>query len=171
MATASRCEQHRCAVVHARDETSQPAGAHHRLDTEQWAGLATAVLRDEGVPIGELGLHFVDPSVMAELNLTHMGKPGPTDVLAFPIDGNSGATHPPEPPPLLGDVVVCPAYAAAQAPDHAGAGHDGSLADELALLVVHGVLHILGYDHAEDADATIMRAREQALLAAHHQRP
>ena len=163
------------AVVRAFDETSGPAPGRHRLDTERWAGLAEAVLCDEGVPSGELGLRFVDPGVMAELNLTHMGAPGPTDVLAFPIDGN-GSTRPSEPTPLLGDVVVCPAYAAAPAPDHGGAGHGGAghgggLADELALLVVHGVLHVLGYDHLHDTDAAAMQAREQQLLAAHHRQP
>ncbi len=100
-----------------------------------------------------------------------MGKPGPTDVLAFPIDApdvevwplpgadqprsRPGPGRPGDLPLLLGDVVVCPAVAAAQAPDHAG-----TVDDELALLVVHGVLHVLGYDHAEDAERAAMRARE-----------
>ena len=157
-------------VVHAADERSQPSRTHNGLQAERWAGLAAAVLRDEGIGQGELGLRFVDPATMAELNSSHMGSPGPTDVLAFPIDGATGCVHPPEQAPLLGDVVVCPAYAAAQAPDHAGAGHDGSLGDELALLVVHGVLHVLGYDHQSDEEAAVMQAREQQLLAAHYRR-
>ena len=66
-------------------------------------------------------------------------------------------------PVLLGDVVVCPEVAAAQAPEHAG-----TLDDELALLVVHGVLHVLGHDHAELDEATTMRERERAHLEAHH---
>ena len=66
-------------------------------------------------------------------------------------------------PLLLGDVVVCPAVAARNAPDHAG-----TVDDELALLVVHGVLHVLGHDHAEPDEAALMRARELALLEAHH---
>jgi probable rRNA maturation factor len=66
-------------------------------------------------------------------------------------------------PVLLGDVVVCPEVAAAQAPEHAG-----TLDDELALLVVHGVLHVLGHDHAELGEATTMRAQERAHLEAHH---
>lgn len=180
------------AVVRAFDETSEPDAGRDRLETERWEGLAAAVLCEEGVSAGELGLRFVDPSVMAELNLTHMGAPGPTDVLAFPIDGGSTPAHPSEPAPLLGDVVVCPAYAAAQAPDHGGTNGSSfaerherqphslaepedrqqhSLADELALLVVHGVLHVLGYDHLHDTDAAAMRAREQQLLAAHHRQP
>ena len=152
------------AVVQACDETSEPLAGRGRIDTDRWAGLAAAVLCDEGVPCGELGLRFVDPGVMAELNLAHMGAPGPTDVLAFPIDGGNGADHPSPVAPLLGDVVVCPAYAAG--------GNDGrpsaDLADELALLVVHGVLHVLGYDHARAEEAAAMQAREQQLLAAHH---
>ena len=159
------------AVVHASDERSQPNGGCSGLQTERWAGLAAAVLRDEGIAKGELGLRFVDPVVMAELNLSHMGAQGPTDVLAFPIDGGDCGVYPPEQVPLLGDVVVCPAYAAAQAHDHAGPSHDAWIGDELALLVVHGVLHVLGYDHQSGADAAAMRAREQQLLSAHHRRP
>jgi len=159
------------AVVHTSDERSEPRAGPDGLQAERWAGLAGAVLRDEGVRSGELGLRFVDPGAMAELNSSHLGSPGPTDVLAFPIDGAAGAVQVTEQVPLLGDVVVCPAYAAAQAPDHAGAGHDGSLGDELALLVVHGVLHVLGYDHQCEADAATMQARERQLLAAHYRRP
>ncbi|MCY4423925.1 MAG: rRNA maturation RNase YbeY [Acidimicrobiaceae bacterium] len=162
------------AVVNALDERSQRDPERDGLLAERWAGLAEAVLRDEGVGRGELGLRFVDPGAMSELNSSHMGSPGPTDVLAFPIDGAGdgagGSVHVPEQVPLLGDVVVCPAYAAEQAPDHAGGGHDGSLGDELALLVVHGVLHVLGYDHQSDADAAAMQARERQLLAAHYRR-
>ena len=68
-------------------------------------------------------------------------------------------------PVLLGDVVICPAVAAAQAPSHAG-----TLADELALLVVHGVLHVLGHDHARLDEAATMQARERELLQRFHQR-
>ena len=161
-AAAPRDEPPGDAVVRAFDETSGPAGAHDRIDTERWAGLAAAVLREEGVSRGELGLRFVDPGAMAELNLAHMGAPGPTDVLAFPIDGGNGREPRPEPAVLLGDVVVCPAYAAQTA-------GDGRLADELALLVVHGVLHVLGYDHVHDQEAAAMQARERHLLAAHRQ--
>ena len=109
-----------------------------------------------------------------------MGADGPTDVLAFPIDDpavagrwpDAGTTGPdrdePDPsdlPLLLGDVIVCPAVAARQAPEHAG-----TLEDELALLVVHGVLHVLGHDHAEPEEAAVMQARERALLQRFHQR-
>src|SRR3546814_12582280 len=100
-----------------------------------------------------------------------MGADGPTDVLSFPIDDpidpgrwpDSGSTGPDREPPevqdlpmLLGDVVICPAVAARQAPEHAG-----SYDDEIALLVVHGVLHVLGLDHAEPAEEAAMQARTE----------
>ena len=66
-------------------------------------------------------------------------------------------------PMLLGDVVVCPAVASEAAPTHAG-----TLDDELALLVVHGILHVLGHDHAEPGETRVMRERERALLEQHH---
>ena len=199
-------------MVRAFDETAGRAAGHDPIDTEHWAALAAAVLREEGVADGELGLRFLDPGAMAELNLAHMGMSGPTDVLAFPIDGGNGRPPASDPAVLLGDVVVCPAYAAqtadcgslmerddapapgslierddAPAPgslierdhlralsSHTEPGHapaPSSLMDELALLVVHGVLHVLGYDHAHDEEAAVMRAREGQLLAAHHRQP
>jgi len=131
------------------------------IDAARWAALADAVLRAEGVS-GELTLTFVDPAEIAALNAEHMGVAGPTDVLSFPLDAADG-----EPldgtPVLLGDVVVCPAIAAAAAPDHGG-----TVDDELALLVVHGILHVLGHDHAEPVETAAMRDRERALLTEHH---
>ncbi len=152
------------------------------LELGRWQDLALQVLRDEGVRgLAELSILFVAEQEMSELNRDYMGKDGPTDVLAFPIDAHdvtqvvapAGATRGPDRAPvdpgelplLLGDVVVCPAVAARQAPDHAG-----TLDDELALLIVHGVLHVLGRDHAEPEEAEEMRARERALLEAHHWR-
>ena len=152
------------------------------LELGRWQDLALQVLRDEGVRgLAELSILFVAEQEMAELNRDYMGKDGPTDVLAFPIDAHdvtqvvapAGATRGPDRAPidlgelplLLGDVVVCPAVARRQAPDHAG-----TLDDELALLIVHGVLHVLGRDHAEPEEAEEMRARERALLEAHHWR-
>lgn len=75
---------------------------------------------------------------------------------------------PDEMPLLLGDLVVCPAYAARTAPTHASEHHDGSFEDEIALLLVHGILHLLGFDHMNDNDAEEMEAREQVHLAKHH---
>lgn len=130
------------------------------VDGPRWAALLAAVLEAEGVPSGaEAGLTFASPSAMADLNQAHMGGDGPTDVLAFPIDGRDAAG----PGSLVGDVVICPVVAWAGAADHAG-----SDTDELALLVVHGALHLLGHDHAEADERAVMQARERALLATHH---
>jgi probable rRNA maturation factor len=135
-------------VVVARDDQDDEI-----VDVERWRRLATDVLAAEG-EAGELNLLFVDEAAMAVLNQEHMGREGPTDVLSFPIDGPGAG-----PDGLLGDVVVCPAVAQANAPDHAG-----TYEDELALLVVHGVLHVLGHDHAEADEAAVMREREVAHL-------
>lgn len=130
---------------------------------DRWQRLATAALETEGVTAGELNLLFIDEQAMTELNVQHMGGAGPTDVLAFPIDGVDALEEDAGPPALLGDVVVCPAVARVNAVRH-GRGFD----DELALLVVHGVLHVLGHDHGEPDETAVMQAREQALLRAHH---
>ena len=149
------------------------------VDVARWVTLAEEVLAAEGVRgDAELSLLFVDELTMTQLNKRFMDVDGPTDVLAFPIDDpvdagrwpDSGTTGPvregPDPnelPLLLGDVVVCPAVAARQAPEHAG-----SYDDELALLVVHGVLHVLGHDHADPDEATAMQAKERSLLERFH---
>jgi probable rRNA maturation factor len=140
------------------------------IDAARWTALAEAVLRAERAS-GELTLTFVDPAEMASLNAEHMGVDGPTDVLSFPLDA-ADLIEPGEwqrlegsPPVLLGDVVVCPAVAAIAAPDHGG-----SVDDELALLVVHGILHVLGHDHAEPDETAAMRERERRLLSEYHWR-
>lgn len=140
--------------------------AEVQVDADRWGRLAAAVLRAEGRR-GELTLTFVDRAEIAQLNAEYMGKQGPTDVLSFPLDAldeasNSGAAGEIG-PVLLGDVVICPGVAADSAPDHAGTLHD-----ELALLTVHGVLHVLGHDHAEPEETMTMRRRELELLTDHH---
>jgi probable rRNA maturation factor len=132
------------------------------VDASRWAALAHAVLAAEGRH-GELTLTFVDGDEIAALNAEHMGVEGATDVLSFPLDSAGDADQAMPGPVLLGDVVVCPAVAAESAPTHAG-----TLDDELALLVVHGVLHVLGHDHAEPGETTAMRARELEHLVQHH---
>ncbi len=185
---------------------------------ERLKRLVAEVVVDEGVSTGMLHLYLIDPGFMGYLNKTFMGHDGPTDVLAFPIDGpelaggggidlslvpNTGADtvdsedvgQPDEdasgatatvrrvggddvvdqstddeyvdwdddygPVPIhLGDVMVCPQVAARQAPDHTG-----SLPAELSLLVIHGVLHVLGHDHAEPGQTARMRGRERQHLA------
>ena len=164
-------------------------GGHDEVDVDvtRWVALAEHVLDDAMVrPGAELSLLFVDEATMTELNERHMGGTGPTDVLAFPIDEDpieqgrwpdNGTTGPDRPSPLpddlpvlLGDVVVCPTRAAAQAPEHAGSStnHAGTVEDEIALLVVHGILHVLGMDHAEPEETEAMQAREQELLGRFH---
>ncbi|HLM28940.1 MAG TPA: rRNA maturation RNase YbeY [Acidimicrobiales bacterium] len=151
------------------------------VDVGRWVELAREVLLAEGVRgEAELSLLFVDEGTIVDLNRRFMEAEGPTDVLAFPIDDpveagrwpDAGTAGPdredPEPadlPLLLGDVVVCPAVAERQAPEHAG-----SYDDELALLVVHGVLHVLGHDHAEPDETAAMQARERDLLDRFHHR-
>lgn len=150
------------------------------IDVARWRTLAVNALLAEGVRGAcELSLYFIDEASIAELNAEHMGKVGPTDVLSFPLDGvevaeaqgpgalSSGPARPhpdhDDVPTLLGDVLVCPSVARSQAPTHAG-----NLDDELALLVVHGVLHVLGYDHEIESDTLKMRERELLILSAHH---
>ncbi|WP_395154474.1 rRNA maturation RNase YbeY [Ilumatobacter sp.] len=150
-------------TVVAADERSADDSPRWDVDVERWQQLAHAALLTEGAS-GELTLTFIDLDDMAELNAEHMGKIGPTDVLSFPLDDEPMITPDGEViPALLGDVVLSPAVAGAQFADHAG-----TYEDEIALLVVHGVLHILGHDHAEPAEAATMRARELALLIEHH---
>ncbi len=155
----------------------------HPIDTLRWVRLARGVLEAEGVRgDAELSMLFVDEEVIAELNGRFAGNDSPTDVLAFPIDedpvdggrfpdsGGSGPGWlPPEDdelPLLIGDVVICPAVASRNA-----TAHQVSLEDELALLVVHGVLHLLGMDHADDQEAETMEQREQELLERFHRHP
>ena len=138
------------------------------VDLVRWVLLAERVLESEGIAAGELTLAFVDEADMAELNEEHMGETYATDVLSFPLDADAvvaaGEIRDPDAAPvLLGDVVVCPSVAKTNAPEHAGV-----LDDELALLVVHGVLHVLGHDHAELDDTAQMQTRERALLELHH---
>ena len=127
----------------------------------RWADLARNSLIARGVEQGELHLGFVGPTEMTELNTAHMGADGPTDVLAFPLDAVAEEAGPTEVPELLGDVVICAAVAQRNAEQA-----DRSLDDEIALLVVHGVLHILGLDHAEPNERAQMQQAERELLAA-----
>ncbi|MEE9415330.1 MAG: rRNA maturation RNase YbeY, partial [Acidimicrobiales bacterium] len=140
-----------CVVV--LDEQSE-----HAVDRDRFAALAENCLVDRDVHDGELNLIFVDIPTMTGLNLEHMREPGPTDVLSFPIDAGEGAETVETGPVLLGDIVICPDVAARQANERAV-----SFDDEVALLVVHGVLHILGYDHADPVDASEMQGAERDL--------
>ena len=163
-------------VFVADEQNDQP------VDTMRWVRLAEAVLIDEGVPgDAELSMLYIDEAAMSDLNKRFLGKDGPTDVLAFPIDeepveggrspdsggtGPGDTSEPTDMPTVLGDVVICPAVAHRNAPEHAG-----TYEDELALLLVHGLLHLMGMDHTDDEEAEAMEEREQALLAKFHRSP
>ena len=135
------------------------------VDESALASVAQHVLAAMQVnPAAELSVMVVTTEVMTELHERWMDEPGPTDVMAFPMDELVDESRRPDAPEigpaLLGDVVLCPAFAAAQARK---AGH--GLADELALLTVHGVLHLLGYDHAEPEQEREMFGLQNTLLA------
>jgi len=156
--------------VHGADEQSAVP-----VDLIRWVQLAEHVLRGERAPDdAEMALVFVDRATITDLNVRYLDGAGPTDVLAFPLEdeipvgrmpdqggrGPGSATEPAEPPMAIGDVIVCPDVARAQAEERGI-----PLDDELALLVVHGTLHLFGYDHAEPDDTARMQARERSLLA------
>lgn len=142
-------------AVYLADEQSDA------VDAEDLLGLARYVLAAQRVPPDmEVALLLVDRDTIAQLNAAHMGRTGPTDVLAFPID-EPGET-PPDVPSVLGDVVLCPAVATEQAPRF-----DRSAHEELRLLTVHGLLHLLGMDHATSEEEREMFALTDRLLAGH----
>jgi probable rRNA maturation factor len=157
--------------VFAADEQDRQS-----MDLGRFGGLAKRVLEAQSLKGDiEVSLLFVDEESMAELHERFLGEPGPTDVLAFPIDdepepggrspdeggtGPGGPTDLDEMPYLLGDVVVCPSVAARNAAER-GVG----LEAEVELLIVHGLLHLLGMDHEEDEEAQIMEERQRDLLA------
>jgi probable rRNA maturation factor len=131
------------------------------------AGLATLalhVLAHEGYPDRvEVTVLLVDEETISSYNERFMGREGPTDVLAFPLEplepGVAPELRPDDPPINLGDIVIAPSYVARQAEEF-GVTTD----DELALMVVHGMLHLMGWDHPDDDAAEAMEAREGAIL-------
>jgi probable rRNA maturation factor len=152
------------------------------IDLTRWQQLALDVLNAEGIRgATEMTIMFVDESTMTEMNTQYMGNAYATDVLSFPLDaveairspGPGALSKTPEPAPLdladfpllLGDVVICPSVAVKQAPHHAG-----TVDDEFALLLVHGILHVLGDDHDSPEAEAKMHARERKHLEAFHWR-
>jgi probable rRNA maturation factor len=112
-------------------------------------------------PDAELAIVLVDEAAMEQLHVQWMDEPGPTDVLSFPMDElRPGTEEAITPAGLLGDIVLCPQVAIAQAED---AGH-GSL-DEMLLLTAHGILHLLGFDHAEPAEEKEMFGIQRDILS------
>ena len=111
-------------------------------------------------PGAELSVVFVDVATMTDLHVRWMDEPGPTDVLSFPMDElTPPRDDDPQPEGLLGDVVICPEVAAKQAVQ---AGHD--VTTEYGVLLTHGILHLLGYDHAEPDEERLMFGLQRRLL-------
>lgn len=112
-------------------------------------------------PGAELSVLFADETAMTELHVTWMDEPGPTDVLSFPMDElRIPRADQPEPEGLLGDIVICPAVATRQA---AAAGHPER--QEVGILLTHGILHLLGFDHAEPDEERVMFDLQNRLVA------
>ncbi len=132
-----------------------------QINEIEFAELATYVLKELHIAEGaELAIMFVDEQAMEQLHIQWMDEPGPTDVLSFPMDElRPGTPDKPTPPGLLGDIVVCPTVAARQA---VTAGH--SAEEEMLLLTTHGILHLLGYDHAEPEEEKEMFDLQRKLL-------
>ena len=135
------------------------------VDPEHLRRLAEAVLIAEGFPPeAEVSITLVGDDEMAAWNSRALGEPGPTDVLSFPVEslrpGEVPASVADGPPLLIGDVVIAPDYVRRQAHQYGTAADD-----EIALMVAHGILHLLGYDHVEDVDAELMEGRERDILA------
>jgi probable rRNA maturation factor len=142
------------------------------VDEPALAALARYVLDALRVhPLAELSVLLVDSGTMADLHQRWLGEPGPTDVLSFPMDelrppspGSDRADRADDPgvaPTLLGDVVLCPEVAAEQA---RAARHP--VEDELEMLCTHGILHLLGFDHADPEERATMFGLQDRLLAA-----
>lgn len=135
------------------------------IDERELARFAAAILERESVENDStLSVMFVDSNVIAGLNAQHMTGLGPTDVLSFPIE-DATPHHPPVrtmngPPLELGDIFMCEKVIEANAREYAVPFHS-----ELHLMVVHGVLHILGWDHQTEAEAEAMETREAEHLA------
>jgi probable rRNA maturation factor len=111
-------------------------------------------------PDAELAIQFIDEAVMEKLHIEFMDETGPTDVLSFPMDElRPGTPERMTPPGMLGDIAVCPTIAATQA---LSAGH--SVIEEILLLTTHGILHLLGYDHAEPDEEREMFGLQKQIL-------
>lgn len=132
------------------------------VDSQRMVRLAKFVLRQMRIHVqSDLSILLVDEATMAGYNERFMGHAGPTDVLSFPMD-ELRAPNPDEPAPrgLLGDIVLCPTVTSAQA-----AANGRAPLDESDYLLVHGILHLLGYDHAEPAEKQLMFALNDRLIA------
>ena len=133
------------------------------VDTERLVQLATFALDSLRIhPQAELSILLVDTDTMSAYHEKFMGEPGPTDVLSFPMDELRAPEDDEEPPVgLLGDIVLCPDVTAAQA-----AENDRTPEQESDYLLVHGLLHLLGHDHAQPAEKKVMFDLNDQLIAA-----
>lgn len=141
------------------DEQDEP------IVTDELLMLSELVLDAEGLDEDTgVAIVLIDEKQMSELNEAHMGKEGPTDVLSFPIETALPGSPPTRlsggPPIELGDIFIAPSVVRRNAERQ-----DVPFEDELALMVVHGLLHLLGWDHEDEADAIRMENRERELLA------
>jgi probable rRNA maturation factor len=130
----------------------------HTLPLEEYGRFVRFVLEQEDVPDDtELSFSFVEEAEIHSLNRAWRGIDAPTDVLSFEMGGMPRASGEPV---VLGEIVVAPDQAQCHAQERSG-----DAAAEMRLLLVHGTLHLLGYDHGEDREAEIMESRENQLLA------
>jgi probable rRNA maturation factor len=144
--------------IELRNESS------HAVDEGRVLKLASFALESMRIhPDSELEILFYDEEPMSELHVKFMDEPGPTDVLSFPMD----ELHPGDENDLslgqLGSIVICPSVAATQAET---AGHD--FIDEVLLLTTHGILHLLGFDHAEPEEHRVMFGLQADILSQFH---
>jgi probable rRNA maturation factor len=133
------------------------------VDSERLVALATFALDALRIhPQAELSILLVDSDTMSAYHEKFMGEPGPTDVLSFPMD-ELRAPEPDEEPPvgLLGDIVLCPEVTAAQAAESSRTPEE-----EADYLLIHGLLHLLGHDHAEPAEKKVMFDLNDKIIAA-----
>ncbi len=126
-------------------------------DEDQIVDVASFALDKMGIhPDSDLSITLVDEDEITKLHVQWMDLPGPTDVLSFPMDELKPFSAS-DGPGIVGDIVICPQFAAKQAIKH-------STADEISLLTVHGVLHLLGFDHAEPEEHKVMFALQDKVL-------
>jgi probable rRNA maturation factor len=131
------------------------------IDLQRVVRLANSALSEMSIhPDADLAIVFVDEAPMETLHIQWMDEPGPTDVLSFPMDElRPGTPAAPTPAGLLGDIVICPQVAQTQA---VAAGHE--TINEILLLTTHGILHLLGFDHAEPEEEREMFALQRSIL-------
>jgi probable rRNA maturation factor len=155
---AGSAEPRAAMTIDVNNESGRKVDESSLLDIARYA-----LSRMRIHPLSELSVIVIDADAMEQLHLQWMDLPGPTDVMSFPMDELRPPVRDEEEPPqgLLGDVVLCPEVAEQQG---AAAPTQHSMDEELQLLTVHGVLHLLGYDHEEPAEKAEMFSLQSAIL-------